>query len=111
MKKKDTKNCDCGNEILRNKNWINNIKTEKEDKWLANSRATTNVPNTEKYMFIKIKNKTAIMIGTSKETKAIARGDVIIHHSIINQLINLKDMLLVPELQQNIMSLSENIYF
>ena len=56
-------------------------------------------------MFNKIKDKSTIVIGIGKEMKATARGDEIRHHSITNQLIKLKDMLLVPEFQQNIMSI------
>ena len=56
-------------------------------------------------MFTKIKDKSTTVVGTGKETKATARGDVIIRHSITNQLIKLKDVLLVPEFQQNIMSI------
>ena len=59
----------------------------------------------ERYLFNKTKDRSTIVVGTKKETKAPARGDVIIHHPNSNQLIKLKDVLLVPEFKQNIMSI------
>ena len=99
------KKCDYENEILRSKHWIKDIETKKEEKWLADSGATTHVTNTEKYLFNKIKDRSTIVIGTGKETKATSQGNVIICHSITNQLIKLKNVLLVPEFQENIMNI------
>ena len=56
-------------------------------------------------MFNEIKDRSTGVVGTGKETEAKARGDMIIPHSITNQLIQLKDVLLLPEFQQNIMSI------
>ena len=72
---------------------------------LADSGATVHVTNSERNLFNKIKDRSTIVVGTGKETKALAQGDVIIHHPSSNQLIKLKDVLLVPEFKQNIMSI------
>ena len=56
-------------------------------------------------MFNKIKDRSVRVVGTGKETKAIARGDVMIHHSKTGQLIKLKNVLLVPNFKRNIMSI------
>ena len=56
-------------------------------------------------MFNKTKDRSVIVVGTGKEIKAIARGDVMIHHSTTEQLIKLKNVLLVPNFKQNIMSI------
>ena len=96
-------NCDCGNKIMMNKQWINNVNIQQEEKWLANSGATIHVTNLERYLLNKIKDRSTIVVGTGKETKASARGEVIIHHLNSNQLIKLKDVLLAPEFKQNIM--------
>ena len=45
------------------------------------------------------------MVGTGKETKALAQGDVNIHHPRSDQLIKLKYILLVPKFKHNIMSI------
>ena len=63
------------------------------------------VTNSEKYFFNKIKDRSTIVVGIGKETKASAQEDVIIHHPNSDQLIKLKDVLLVPEFKQNIMSM------
>ena len=47
MENKGLKKFDCGYEILRNKHLINNVETEKEEKCLAVSGATTHVTNTK----------------------------------------------------------------
>ena len=78
--KKKNKNYTCGNYITKDKHWINYTNIDEEEEWLADSGATLYVTNTEKYMFNKIKDRSVIVVGTGKETKAIARGDVMIHH-------------------------------
>ena len=95
-KKRKNNNCTCGNYILKQKHWINYTNIEEEEEWLVDSGATAHVTNIEKYMFNKIKDRSVIVVGTGKETKAIARGDVMIHHSKTGQLIKLKNVLLVP---------------
>ena len=65
-------NCDCGNKIMMNKQWINNIDVQQEEKWLANSGATVYMTNSERYLFNKIKDRSTIVVGTGKETKASA---------------------------------------
>ena len=62
--------------------------------------------NLERYLFNKTKDRSTLVVGTGKETKALAQGDIIIHHPNCNQLIKLKNVLLVPEFKQNIMSIS-----
>ena len=99
-------NCDCGNKIMTNKQWTNNNDVQQEEKWLADSGATVHVTNSEKYLFNKMKGRSTIVVGSRKETKALAQGDVIIHHPNNDQLIKLKDVLLVTEFKQNIMSIS-----
>ena len=76
------------------------------EKWLAGSGATGHVTNLDRYLFNKTKYTSTIMVGTGKETNALAWGDVIIHHPSSNQLIKQKDVLLVPEFKHNIMSIS-----
>ena len=61
--------------------------------------------NSKRYLFNKTKDRSTIVVGTGKETKASAQGDGIIHHTNSNQLMKLKDVLLVPEFKQNIMSI------
>ena len=56
-------------------------------------------------MVNKIKDRSTLLVGTGKETKVTARGDVIIRHSNTNQLIKPRDVLLDPEFQHNIMSI------
>ena len=48
-------------------------------------------------MFNKTKDRSTIEVGTGKEAKATAKGDIMICHGNTNQLIKLKDVLLVPE--------------
>ena len=95
-------NHDCSNKIMMNKQWINNIYVQHEEKWLANSGATVHATNLKIYSFNKIKDRSTIAVRTEKETKASAQGVVIIHHTNSNQLIKLKDVLLVPEFKQNV---------
>ena len=78
---------------------------QQEEKWLANSGATIYGTNSERHLFNKTKDGSTIVVGTGKETKASAKGDVIIHLHNCNQLIKLKDILLIPEFKQNIMSI------
>ena len=47
--------------------------------------------------------------GGGKETKSIAKGNVIIHHTNSNQIKKRKDALLVPDFQQNIMSIPASL--
>ena len=98
-------NGDCENETWKDKHWINNVTMEKEEKRFSDSGATTHDTNTEGYMFNKTKDRSSIVVGTRKETKATARGKLIISHSNTIQLIKLKDVPLVPEFQQNIISI------
>ena len=65
-------NFDCGNKIMINKQWINNIDVQQEEKWLADSGATVHVTNSERYLFNKTKDRSTIVVGTGKETKALA---------------------------------------
>ena len=83
------------------------VDVQQEEKWLADSRTTVHVANSEKYLFNKMKDRSTIVVGTEIETKASERGDVIIYHSNSNQLIKLKDILLVPEFKQNISSIPD----
>ena len=94
--KKKNNNCTHKTYIAKEKDWINYTNIEEEEEWMADSGATAHVTNTEKYTFNKIKDWSVIVVGTGKETKAIARGDVMIHHSKTGQLIKLKNVLLVP---------------
>ena len=72
------------------KHWVNytNIE-EKEEKLLVDSGTTVHITNTEKYIFNKVKDRSVMVVGTGKETKAIARGDVMTCHSRTGQLIKL----------------------
>ena len=79
-----------------NKQWINNIDVQQKEKWSANSGVTVYATNLERYLFNKTNNRSTIVIGTGKETKFSAQGNIIIHHSNSNQLRKLKDVLLVP---------------
>ena len=65
-------NCDCGNKIMMNKQWIKNIVVQQEEKWLADSGATVHITNSEKYLFNKTKNKSTIVVEIGKVTKASA---------------------------------------
>ena len=58
-------------------------------------------------MFNKVKGRNVIVVSTGKETKVIARGQVMICHSWTVHPIKLKDVLLVPNFKQNIMSISK----
>ena len=107
-KKKNNK-CSCGQYIMTEKHWINYTNIEEEEEWLADSGATAHITNTEKYIFNKVQNRSVMVLGTGKETKAIATGDVIIRHSRTGQLIKLKDVLLVPYSKQNIMSIPKQL--
>ena len=78
-------NYDCGNKILINKQCINNIDMQQEEKWLANRGATLHMTNLERYLFKKIKDRSTIVVGIGKETKASAQGNVIIRHTNSNQ--------------------------
>ena len=69
---------------------------------MEDNGATEHVSNTKRYMFNKVKERSVIVVGTGKETKAIAKGDVMICHSRTGQLIKMKDVLLVPNFKQNI---------
>ena len=73
-------NCDCKNEMMMNKQWKNNTNVQQEETWLADSGATLHVTNSERNLFNKIKGRSTIVVETGKETKALAQGDVIIHH-------------------------------
>ena len=72
---------------------------------MEDNGATAHVTNKEKYMFNKVRDRNVILVGTGKETKAIVRGDVMICHSKSGKLIKLQDVLLVPNIKQNIMSI------
>ena len=72
---------------MTNKQWINNIDMQQEENWLADSVATIYVTNLEGYYFNKTKDRSTIMVGTGKVTKASARGDIIIWYPSSNQLI------------------------
>ena len=53
---------------MMNKQWINNIDVEQEEKWLADSGATLYVSNSKKYLFTKTKDRSTIVVGTGKQT-------------------------------------------
>ena len=78
---------------------------KEEEEWLVDSGATAHLTNTEKYLFNKVKDRSVIVVGTGKETKTIARGDIMIRHSGTGKLIKLKDVLLVLSFKQNIISI------
>ena len=54
-------------------------------------------------MFNKVKDRSVIVVEIGKEINATVRGDIMVCHSKIGQLIELKVVLLVPNFKHNIM--------
>ena len=91
--------------IERKRHWVNFAKIENDEEWLADSGASAYMTNSEEYIFNKVKDRSIIVVITGKETRAIARGEVIICHSKTGQIVRLKEVLLVPDFKQTIMSI------
>ena len=76
------------------------MNVESEEKWLVHSGSMVHVTNLEQYMVNKTKDRSTIVVGTGKETKALARGDIIINYTNTNHLIEYKNVLLVLDFKQ-----------
>ena len=57
------------NKIMMNKQWINNVDVQQEEKWLADCGAKLYITNPKKYLFNKTKDRSIIVVSTGNETK------------------------------------------
>ena len=76
------------------------------DRWLMDSGSTIHVTNSSKYFFNVEKTDSIIVVGTGNTMRARYKGTIVLAQSTTKEILVLKNVLYVPNFNQNIISVS-----